>query len=51
MGLGKNIWVGALGAVLVAPAMQAQDAQQIVQQAVTTRSWRRTATTTRTGGI
>jgi hypothetical protein len=37
MGLGKNIWVGALGAVLVAPAMQAQDAQQIVQQAVTTQ--------------
>jgi len=40
MGLGKNIWVGALGAalaLLLAPAMQAQDAKQIVQQAVSTQ--------------
>jgi hypothetical protein len=39
MGLGKKTWVGALGVVLAASAhgVKAQDAKQIVQQAVNTQ--------------
>jgi hypothetical protein len=37
MGLARKIRVGALGVVLIATAMHAQDAKQIVQQAVNTQ--------------
>ena len=37
MGLEKKIWAVAFGVAITASAMQAQDAKQIVQQAVNTQ--------------